>query len=156
DLTVGADTISVATGASIDTGGGDVDFTGTNVNFNGDVFTDGGKLTVDGENSINAGTTVSQNDPGNWLASHSYARGDQKSTSGSGTGMLVDIEVDALQNLTVNIVDPGSGYATGDTVTFADQQPSGIGQDLVLTLGNLGTATLSTRSLNASGTASDG
>ena len=70
--------------------------------------------------------------------------------------MLVDVEVDALQNLTVYVANPGTGYQIGDTVTFKDQQLSAIGGDLVLTIANKAQATFSTRKLNVAATESDG
>lgn len=83
---VAGDGIVVKPGALIDSNGGDVSLQAKNITLLEDLFTDGGKLTLDAEEGINACIDYSYSGPSNWLASSSYAHVAQSSTTGSGPG----------------------------------------------------------------------
>ncbi|KPJ80692.1 MAG: hypothetical protein AMJ58_07790, partial [Gammaproteobacteria bacterium SG8_30] len=67
-----------------------------------------------------------------WTPEASYEDVGAASTTGSGTGMRVDISVDALGHPSAALVDPGQGYQDGDQVTFVD--PGGVGDPVTLTI----------------------
>ncbi|MBK8017278.1 MAG: LEPR-XLL domain-containing protein [Betaproteobacteria bacterium] len=67
---------------------------------------------------------------GTWTGDLSHARVAATSTSGSGTGMLADIEVDGDGLVTITVVNPGTGYQAGDTVTFSEPGEDADGEAL--------------------------
>ena len=67
--------------------------------------------------------------PDDWNAA---ARVSQNGTSGSGTGMVVDVVSDGAGGYTVIPVTMGVGYANGDVVSFQD--PNGSGTTIELTI----------------------
>lgn len=65
---------------------------------------------------------------GTWLPGTVYRRVAASGTTGSGTGMLADIEVTAGGAVLVTVVNPGNGYAAGDRVTFGEPAVTAGGQ----------------------------
>ncbi|MBI1324876.1 hypothetical protein GC170_17055 [bacterium] len=109
------------------------------------IFTGGGDLLLDAGKSIDIGREYSDNSPPRWLNSHIYKGLEPKSTTGSGSGMKVDVEVNTFGVVTVSIIDPGTGYFPGDKIVIADPQAGIKGDDLVITLGTIAPVTISTR-----------
>ena len=75
-------------------------------------------------------------------------------TSGSGTGFKASIVQDGSAAPVVTVTDPGTGYATSDTITFADADIGSPGSNLVLTvtaLDPITTFTVSGASFGVSG-----
>jgi hypothetical protein len=62
-----------------------------------------------------------------WIEPQNFTGVTQTSTTGDGSGMIVDIAVDGTGEPTVTLVDPGSGYIAGETITFAP--PAGFAGD---------------------------
>lgn len=132
--------------STLNSGGRDLGLqAGGSVSLTADVNTGGGALTIEAGKSINSGLDFTTNSPARWLPGHAYKGLSPKSTSGSGAGILVDVEVDTFGVVTASIVDPGVGYRAGDTVSFGDPQPGIKGDDLVLFLLTLRPVTISTR-----------
>lgn len=59
----------------------------------------------------------------------------ESSTSGSGTGAVVELDTDAGANISdIRVTSGGSGFAVGDTITFVD--PTGLTTDeMIVTIG---------------------
>lgn len=80
-----------------------------------------GGLTVNAGNGITAGPAIADQQQvpvTNWTPNQSYPLVGQTSTSGTGTGMVVSINVGSNGEPVATLVDFGSGYNPGDTVTF--------------------------------------
>jgi Ca2+-binding RTX toxin-like protein len=68
-----------------------------------------------------------------WTPGATFEGVTQTSSSGSGTGMTVDILVDTDGLPSVRLVEPGSGYEDGELVVFAP--PDAIGDPITVTVG---------------------
>ncbi len=67
-----------------------------------------------------------------WTPNQTYASVAAASTSGSGTGMNVSVTVNIAGDPTLTLLDAGSGYQAGDTVTF--DAPDGVGDAVSVTI----------------------
>ncbi|MDH3276346.1 MAG: hypothetical protein OEM99_17595, partial [Gammaproteobacteria bacterium] len=92
--------------------------------INENLSTAGNDLFIDAETIELGLETGNQTSSAPWAIDTTHLAVEASGTSGLGTGMKVDITVDALGAPTVTLVDAGSGYAEGDTVTFTD--PGGV------------------------------
>ena len=79
--------------------------------------------------------TVTQLPGAFWTAGQTYNNVSPSATSGSGTGMVVNISVDSTGEPLATLVSAGTGYANGDTVTFAP--PDGVGDPLMVQVEDL-------------------
>jgi hypothetical protein len=79
--------------------------------------------------------TVEQLPGAPWTPDESYTNQTPASTSGSGTGMVVNISVDEDGVPTATLVSAGTGYQQGDTVVF--DAPDGVGAPLSVTVADL-------------------
>jgi hypothetical protein len=79
-----------------------------------------------------------QHPGGAWVAGRTYSSLAQTSTTGNGSGALFDVGVDTSGVPTFTWVSGGTGYDTGDTITFAD--PGNASATVVLTVDGLGEA----------------
>ncbi len=85
-------------------------------------------FVVDSPSSITLGPAITNQQQlahDDWTAGRSYTNVPQASTTGSGTGMTVNIQVGANGAPVATLSSFGSGYDPGDIVTFA--APNGIG-----------------------------
>ncbi|MEO1620121.1 MAG: hypothetical protein AAFU53_03705, partial [Cyanobacteria bacterium J06632_3] len=140
------------------TGGKGLDF----VAFESDVTLPGQALTVDAENigagfaigeSTRLGVGVRDARTSDWTASQTYDNVTAFASSGGGTGMQVKIVVDDEGTPVATLVNAGTGYKVGDTVTFND--PTGTGSAITLNVlsAATGPVTISTQTADGSGTA---
>lgn len=77
-------------------------------------------------------------------------------TSGSGTGFRASIVQDGSAAPVVTVTDPGTGYATSDTITIADADIGSPGSNLVLTITALNPLTRFTISGSSFGVSGSG
>ena len=122
------------------------------VYIDGDLNLPGRNLEVYAETIIVGFAVGEQNEVSDWEPGSQHPTLSPVSTSGSGTGMTVDINVDSTGKPHVLVTGKGSDYAIGDTVTFACP---GVGNGSPITLTVLGTGELglsiSTRDLDTAG-----
>ena len=136
NLTVLAETITVSGGVTVSTRqvapGGDLE-TALSTGPSGNIVLTGISVTV----SRSAKLLAQDNSPGmsavaiawnatsgQWQPDKSYQGVEMTSTSGAGSGMTVDITVDAAGSPTVTLVNPGRDHAVGDTVVFRESPDS--------------------------------
>lgn len=67
---------------------------------------------------------------GTWTTGSTHRRVSASGTTGSGSGMLADIEVTSGGGVIVTVVNPGTGYAAGDQVTFTEPDVDADGDAL--------------------------
>ena len=89
------------------------------VYIDGDVHLPGRDLDVSAEKILVGFVLGEQNDVSDWEPGAKCGDCSPTATSGSGTGMAVDINVDSAGVPRVLVTATGTGYAIGDTVTFA-------------------------------------
>jgi len=122
------------------------------VYIDGDLNLPGRNLEIYAETIIVGFAVGEQNEVSDWEPGANYPTLSPVSTSGSGTGMTVDINVDSTGKPHVLVTDKGSDYAIGDTATF---ECPGVGNGSPITLTVLGTGELglsiSTRDLDTAG-----
>ncbi|MEO0985812.1 MAG: DUF4347 domain-containing protein [Cyanobacteria bacterium J06639_14] len=92
----------------------------------------GAQINQDGDFLFFINNPDEEDTPSNWTANETYTNVTPNNTSGAGTGMAVSIFVDEDGAPTVQLESNGTGYAAGDTVTFAD--PDGGGSNITITL----------------------
>ncbi len=84
---------------------------------------------------ISAVGTISQLPGAEWTAGQTHDDVSPSSTSGRGTGMLVNIAVSSQGDPYATLVRLGTGYHNGDVVTFSP--PDGAGDPLCVTVSEL-------------------
>jgi len=109
------------------------------VYIDGDLILPGRNLEIYAETIIAGFAVGEQNEVSDWAPGAQYPACSPFSTSGSGTGMTVDINVDSTGKPHVLVAGTGNGYAVGDTVTFVCP---GDGDGSPITLKVLGTGDL--------------
>ena len=122
------------------------------VYIDGDLNLPGHNLEIYAETIIAGFGVGEQNEVSDWAPGAKYHDCNPLSTSGSGTGMTVDINVDSTGKPHALVTGKGSGYAIGDTVTF-ECPGDGNGSSITLTVlgaGELGLS-ISTRDLDTAG-----
>ena len=89
--------------------------------------------------------TIAQLAGAKWTAAQTWDNVAPSSTSGDGTGMVVNIAVDSQGDPFATLVDLGSGYQNGDVVTF--DPPDRVGDPLAVEVSELapGGPVISTR-----------
>src|SRR5208283_3716676 len=65
-----------------------------------------------------------------WTPNQTFDGIAQYSTTGSGSGMTINVTTDDVGHPTATVVNPGTGYALGDTIDF--EPPDGTGDDVQL------------------------
>ncbi len=89
------------------------------VYIDGDLNLPGRNLEIYAETIIAGFAVGEQNEVSDWEPGAKYPTLSPVPTSGSGIGMTADINVDSAGKPHVLVTGKGSGYAIGDTVTFA-------------------------------------
>ncbi|MCU0962995.1 MAG: hypothetical protein MUF48_23115, partial [Pirellulaceae bacterium] len=122
------------------------------VYIDGDLKLPGRDLDVSAEKILVGFVLGEPNDVSDWEPGAKYADCSPQATSGTGTGMAVEIHVDSAGVPRVLVTNSGTGYAIGDTVTFVCPEP-GAGSPVkvkVLSTGKLGLS-VSTRDTDLAG-----
>ena len=79
-----------------------------------------------------------------WQASQTHTNVSQTSSSGSGTGMVLNITTDGSGNPTFDLVSMGEGHVAGDSVRFTDPGTSTETAEAVLAAGTALTNAMTT------------
>jgi len=111
------------------------------VHIDGDLVLPGRNLSIHAETILVGfalGKREAASDWNPWAPYAEYLNHSPSSTSGSGSGMRVAIHVDADGTPQVIVTDRGSGYAMGDTVTFASPDAGSPLTLTILSTGELG------------------
>ncbi|MEJ2723027.1 MAG: LEPR-XLL domain-containing protein [Deltaproteobacteria bacterium] len=146
DLTINAETITVDPGVTmstrqIDASGdplidsstgdsGDITFTGETITVGS-----GSNLLAHDDRGIPLAIADQSSPTIKWTPDQSYPGVEQAGTSGGGSGMRVDIDVDGDREPTLALADPGSGYVINEMVTFND--PDGNGSPITVRVSEL-------------------
>ena len=93
---------------------------------------------------INDTTPSGGNLSGAWEASQTHTNISQTSSSGSGTGMVLNITTDGSGNPTFDLVDMGAGHVAGYSVRFTDPGSTSETAEAVLAAGTALTNTITT------------
>ena len=131
---------ATGTGLTLDiTADADGNVTGTTINTPGSGYVEGDTVTVTNANATGVKTlgAITTAGTGYQASSELVGLAHTTTSSGSGTGLTVDITVDAAGAVqTVSVVDDGSGYAASEVITVVN-----FGRDTgIKTINNVGAA----------------